>query len=496
MSLPQTMNMLQVCIALDSDNEDDDLLSCYSCAHWNACLDVDDDGNDDDDNDMVMSNHRAILEDLAQQHENPVVVQSWDSHQHLPHSKKAKRHITGRRRCRADIVRTVFGGHDGRTFRDMENVQVECRKDSHGRLTVHRVDLWDLLERTQAARRIPPQNIVVVAVETSYVGLRDEPHRQGPLVGTRFVGVVHHAGAAEEEKGVRPGARVAALVRRGGAHARYVVLDRHSLISVPKSLDPGELVCLLSVYLPAFQALHHGRPRPSRYSSTCLQGAQVLATAGAWLEAMAIVRLAYHAGAGCVFVECERHQFETIRQMHGVPVLKGERELWMPALEKRMDVVVDFDYANDNDDIWSLLPLYGGRLIWFVHPSGKRRRSRDVTFCEQTSICFHETCTIYDAFKSWDDNPEGFKLDLEFLCRLLVRRQIRPEIDKYITLEGIAEAHQQMQTKSPSGAVVCEPWKEEDGSSRIQGIEERSHATIESNASLSSYSLETDDQDR
>ena len=61
-----------------------------------------------------------------------------------PHHHAAKRHLQTRRKNRADIVHTVFGGRPDQ-LRAAENVQIECRDESSC-LTVHRYDMLTLLE--------------------------------------------------------------------------------------------------------------------------------------------------------------------------------------------------------------------------------------------------------------------------------------------------------------------------------------------------------------
>jgi len=56
-------------------------------------------------------------------------------------------------------------------------------------------------------------------------------------------------------------------------------------------------------------------------------------------------------------------------------------------------------------------------------------------------------------------------MDFEFLLRLLAQRLIRPKIDQYIGLNGVKDAHKDLQTRSLSGAIVCEPWKDADAMS-------------------------------
>jgi NADPH:quinone reductase-like Zn-dependent oxidoreductase len=75
-------------------------------------------------------------------------------------------------------------------------------------------------------------------------------------------------------------------------------------------------------------------------------------------------------------------------------------------------------------------------------------------------------CTCYVI--SLDANPSYLSLsllfclqeDLKFLFTLLATRKIRPKIDRFITLNGIRQAHDDMQNRGIIGSIICEPWKE------------------------------------
>jgi NADPH:quinone reductase-like Zn-dependent oxidoreductase len=158
---------------------------------------------------------------------------------------------------------------------------------------------------------------------------------------------------------------------------------------------------------------------------------------------------------------------------------------WGPMVEKSMDVVIDFDYVQNEKAACKALAA-NGRLVWYLHPS----THHNVTglawsfdgIWEQTKMCLLERASIYEQNESWAEHPYSFKvrnhvddafvylslltvrfqLDLEFLLRLLAQRQIRPKIDQFIGLDGVKGAHKDLQTRSLSGAIICEPWKDEE----------------------------------
>ena len=130
----------------------------------------------------------------------------------------------------------------------------------------------------------------------------------------------------------RIGRRVAGLPLKGG-NATYITATTDQLFDVPKKLDASEVSCMLSIYLPAFQALHHGQPRPWRYSQETLQRKRVLitGTSSALPETWAMVRLAQYGGASEVYVVCEREQHSTLRQhLYAIP-LDVHMDDWLPS---------------------------------------------------------------------------------------------------------------------------------------------------------------------
>lgn len=226
------------------------------------------------------------------------------------------------------------------------------------------------------------------------------------VLGSNFVGVVHKT--SSEASRWRLGRRVAGLTLVG-SNARYLIASTEQLLDVPKKLDASDIACILSIYLPAFQALHHGQARPGKYSNTSLLRKRVLITGGALPETMALLRMAHYGGAREVYVVAERSQHNAFRQLYATP-LDAHIDDWGPMVENSMDVVIDFDYVeNEKASCRALAP--NGRLVWYLHPS-KRKNVTGLFdgIWEQTKMCLLERASIYEQNKSWAEHPYSFKV--------------------------------------------------------------------------------------
>jgi hypothetical protein len=53
----------------------------------------------------------------------------------------------------------------------------------------------------------------------------------------------------------------------------------------------------------------------------------------------------------------------------------------------------------------------------------------------------------------------NFQQDLRFLFRRLVKRNLRPSVDKYIKMRDVPIVQEDMRRHPVIGAVVCEPWR-------------------------------------
>jgi len=232
------------------------------------------------------------------------------------------------------------------------------------------------------------------------------------ILGSNFVGVVHATSSQASQW--RIGRRVAGLPLKGG-NAKYVTGTPDQLFDVPKRLDASEVSCVLSIYLPAFQALHHGQSRPSRYSQERLQRKCVLIVSiGAALpESLALVRLAQYGGATEVYVVADREHHSSLRHLFAIP-LDVHMDDWLPTVQERMDVVIDFDYdQNEWASYRALAP--NGRLVWYLHPSKRLKREAGYLWVldgiwEQSKMCLLERASMYNLYESCAESPNNAKV--------------------------------------------------------------------------------------
>jgi NADPH:quinone reductase-like Zn-dependent oxidoreductase len=296
---------------------------------------------------------------------------------------------------------------------------------------------------------------------------RDEPE-DTPLTptGSNFVGLVQRCSPDISARyGIEKGTRVASLIRCGG-NARYVKVPPDQLFSVPHSLDSADIAALLASHLPAFQALHHGRKRPNRYSTSCLRGKRVLIAAdGATLEVQALVRLIQYAGASEIYVSVPLEHRDVLRR-HRVAVLSDDPADWLAVVQGSMDVVVDYSFPRNFSAIRASLARKG-RLTCCPQRKGRMHShsgwmpSIEWSYMlERYQLSLVKRATLFD-FKEYVEQYRPLVLDdVAFLLSLLATRKIRPQVDRFITLSEIPKAHNEIQSNIPlAGAIICEPWK-------------------------------------
>jgi NADPH:quinone reductase-like Zn-dependent oxidoreductase len=298
---------------------------------------------------------------------------------------------------------------------------------------------------------------------------RDESQDTAPLTpaGSNFVGLVQRCSTDISARyGIAKGNRVASLIQCGG-NARYVKVPPDQLFSVPHSLDSADIAALLASHLPAFQALHHGRSRPNRYSTSCLRGKRVLIAAdGATLEVQALVRLIQYAGASEIYVSVPLDHRDVLRR-HRVAVLSDDPADWLAVVQGSMDVVVDYSFPRNFSATRASLarkgritccPQRNGR----VHSNSRWMSSIEWSYIlERYQLSLMKRATLFD-FKEYVEQYRPLVLDdVAFLLSLLATRKIRPHVDRFITLSDVPKAHDEIQSNIPlAGAIICEPWKE------------------------------------
>ena len=249
--------------------------------------------------------------------------------------------------------------------------------------------------------------------------------------------------------------RVASIVS-SEYNSKYVSMPVDHLYVVPKALDASEMAALFAYYLPAFQALHHGRTRPYRYSRNCLKGRKVLVTGGNRLEAQAVLRLARLAGATELYATAPHDYHSALASIDGVTMLedfpKGE---WLYAVRGRMDLVIDLEFPKGLKTVRKALAKKG-RLVCV--PSKKAPVLSSMY--EQYRVSSVKRASLFDFTESISSGLEETHEDVMFLLKHLTKRNIRPTIDRFIQLGDVPSIFDKIQGCPLTGAVVCEPRKE------------------------------------
>jgi NADPH:quinone reductase-like Zn-dependent oxidoreductase len=248
------------------------------------------------------------------------------------------------------------------------------------------------------------------------------------VLGSNFVGVVQQCGSkAKLDYGIEKGTRVTSIIRTGG-NARFITLPLNALMVVPKRLDAAEVACIISLYLPCFQALHYGTPRPFRYSQSCLRDKRIFITGASLLEAQTLTWLARYAGAAQVFVSIAKEHFERIISYHAVPVDDDPIALFQTLDGLMMDVMIDYDFPKYLHVAQALLDDEKGRLVCCASPVKIATETEEVSplcgwpstlvdcwysmdyFWEQSTLTLVNGATMFHYFDSWQSNPKGMQV--------------------------------------------------------------------------------------
>lgn len=172
-----------------------------------------------------------------------------------------------------------------------------------------------------------------------------------------------------------------------------------SLILLPNKLDAGEVAAIVSTYLPAFGALHHGsNNRENRFSRNALKHKKILVTGGQTNDANAVSTLALLGGAAKIFV-LHSNRGAAMNEMgsHKVSLLHDDPEEWLPRVFQDIDLVVDLDYPTNFPALKRSIRR-GGRIVCKTTQAFDERTicSGFGTFAGQASLCMSDSVSLYD----------------------------------------------------------------------------------------------------
>jgi len=315
----------------------------------------------------------------------------------------------------------------------------------------------------QAPHKLKSPDDVTIKIEASSVCFtdclirRNSWCKQVPLpnkAGSDCIGRVYGVGRTAFKNGVRPGDRVAALSRFLGGNAKYATVLVEDLIPVPDDMDASAVICILRNYVAAYHNLYRTAEYPmERRDSVLIIGAD---------EGMgeAAVQLALLGGAR-VYAVASAKQHKYLKSI-GVKALGPREHEWLPHVEGRMDLVIDYIGENGYDSAHAALNEDGQLVrVGLKEYLLKRVSLFGVDF---SSLCstFKAYVSLprsysYDIFEFFDENKDVFLRDLHRLFKLCKTGKIKPNINKIISLSQIASLHEQIEKGHTKGTVLCNP---------------------------------------
>ena len=300
-----------------------------------------------------------------------------------------------------------------------------------------------------------------------------------------------------------PGSRVASISAWSAAsHKPYIVCNSSHLLPVPPldglHLDGTEVGVIVAAYLPAFQALHHGRREHKHLACepTALEGQRILILAHSEddsspmnrslvdAQVQAAARMALWAGASDVHITVP-NAGNAKRNIFGndyrIRLLDAPSEEWVPMLKGRVDLVLDYTCGfsllggeKSTLHIVEAVKPPKGRYVGCLGedccsptlncqeegPTDSKKSSwkdsfsffqgdgdcgspaflqggRDIRhIVEWTTMCMKmKRASLFDFYGSWKQERRLAEHDFRFLLELLAKRQIRPHVANVLDVD-------------------------------------------------------------
>jgi len=319
---------------------------------------------------------------------------------------------------------------------------------------------------------------IIIKVEASTVTFRDCMLRRGigpdkssfPFVpGCEVVGTISNIGKLAKLEGYRIGDRVMAMNRTGGGNGYYAKFDMRDVAPIiSHKIEAAEAVCLVNVYMTAYQALRMGKR-----SGTPLTEANVLITDGYSPIGQAAVQLAQLEGANVYVTTTETRQDEYMKTL-GVKCLPYSPNKWLHKVKGKMDVVVDNTCLDSYDSSWKALNAQGtlvctgvtSHYTWdSINNSGCVGGGCGLVDIHEFQQKWAELKAKYvmsqtkfsDLRKNFRDDPKQYSQELKYLCFLVESGTLKPKIAERVSIEEIPDAQRYLETGKANGTIVCLP---------------------------------------
>lgn len=316
--------------------------------------------------------------------------------------------------------------------------------------------------------------------QASTVSFRDCLLRRGigaekasfPFVpGCEVVGTISNAGKAARHEGYRVGDRVVGMTRRGGGNGYYAKLNISTVAPIlSTSIDASDAVCLVDVYMTAYQALRVGKK-----DGTPLTDANVLVTDGFSPVGQAVVALAKLEGANVYVTTTESRQDEYMKSL-GVKCLPLAPSKWLHKLRGKMDIVIDNTCSDNYESSWKALAPNGALVCTGMtslysfkdYASGAADggcgcdafgdiRDYQAKWAAIKAKYMMSQTTFHDLWDSFHKDPKKYQQELKYLCFLVESGTLKPKIAERVSIEEVPDAQRYLETGKANGTIVCLP---------------------------------------
>lgn len=282
------------------------------------------------------------------------------------------------------------------------------------------------------------------------------------IPGRVVVGTIESLGS-EVKLPFQVGDRVVGLVESGG-NSRFLSTDAENLVKASPTIKNSDAACLVEDYMTAYRALRVAR---NSFKGAALFGMNIFITDGYSPVGQAVIQLANLEGANIYCCAKKSHHSYLKSISRRVNCFSTQREVWLPLVLEKMDIVIDNICADGYNSSWQALNETG---ILVCLPAINMGYSE--TLCgvldvdnmlrqfSQMKAKYTMSQTVFlDLHQDFDKNREEFARDLMYLMYLSEQGKIKPKVAEKVALDDVGDAQKLIANYKNNGTVVCMPWK-------------------------------------
>lgn len=282
------------------------------------------------------------------------------------------------------------------------------------------------------------------------------------------MGTISNLGGTARREGYRIGDRVVGMTRKGGGNGYYAKLSMQYVAPIlSTNIDAADAVCLVDVYMTAYQALRVGKKDGSPLTEQ-----NVLITDGYSPVGQAAVALAKLEGANVYVTTTETRQDEYMKTL-GVKCLPLAPSKWLHKVKGKMDIVIDNTCFDSYDSSWKALNGNGvlvctgmTSIYGFQDPPdvggcncdtfGDTRDYQAKWAAIKAKYMMSQT-KFHDLWESFQTDPKKYQQELKYLCFLVESGMLKPKVAERVIVEEVPDAQRYLETGKANGTIVCLP---------------------------------------